>query len=89
MRFGDPECQSLMVRLQSDLLQSLQAQVRGESISLDWSPDPSLTVVLAAKGYPGAYAKGGHIRNLEAVQGAKVFHAGTALKDGQVVSAGA
>lgn len=57
-------------------------------VKLDWSPDPSLTVVLAAKGYPGSYAKGGAINNLQGVEGAKVFHAGTALKDGQVVSAG-
>ena len=88
VRFGDPECQSLMVRLQSDLLESLLAQCRGEDVKLDWSADPSLTVVLAAKGYPGPYAKGGAIHNLEAVTGAKVFHAGTAMKDGQVVSTG-
>lgn len=50
------------MRLRSDLLESVQAQVRGEAVKLDWSPDPSLTVVLAAKGYPGAYAKGGAIR---------------------------
>ena len=89
VRFGDPECQSLMVRLRSDLLESLLAQRRGEDVSLDWSPDPSLTVVLAAKGYPGSYAKGGPIRGLQGVTGAKVFHAGTALKDGEVVAAGA
>lgn len=53
------------------------------------SPDPSLTVVLAAKGYPGSYAKCGIISGLEGVSGAKVFHAGTAMKGGQVVSAGA
>lgn len=88
VRFGDPECQSLMVRLQSDLLESLQAQCRGEEVKLEWSADPSLTVVLAAKGYPGSYAKGGPIRGLEGVTGAKVFHAGTAMKDGQVVSSG-
>jgi phosphoribosylamine--glycine ligase len=88
VRFGDPECQSLMVRLQSDLLESLLAQCRGEDVKLDWSADPSLTVVLAAKGYPGPYAKGGAIRNLEAVTGAKVFHAGTSMRDGQVVSTG-
>ncbi len=58
-------------------------------MQLEWSADPSLTVVLAAKGYPGAYAKGGAIRNLQAVTGAKVFHAGTAMRDGQVVSTGA
>jgi phosphoribosylamine--glycine ligase len=89
VRFGDPECQSLMVRLQSDLLESLLAQCRGEQVQLEWSADPSLTVVLAAKGYPGAYAKGGAIRNLQAVTGAKVFHAGTSMRDGQVVSTGA
>ncbi|GAB4820703.1 hypothetical protein N2152v2_007749 [Parachlorella kessleri] len=89
VRFGDPECQSLMVRLQSDLLESLMAACRGEKdVKLEWSADPSLTVVLAAKGYPGSYAKGSPITNLEAVTGAKVFHAGTAMKDGQVVSAG-
>ena len=88
VRFGDPECQSLMVRLRSDLLQSLQAQCRGEDVALEWSPDPSLTVVLAAKGYPGAYAKGGAIRGLEAVPaGAKVFHAGTATGPDGGVSA--
>ncbi|EFN58527.1 hypothetical protein CHLNCDRAFT_34136 [Chlorella variabilis] len=88
VRFGDPECQSLMVRLQSDLLESMLAQCRGEQVKLEWSADPSLTVVLAAKGYPGPYSKGGAIHNLEAVTGAKVFHAGTSMKDGQVVSTG-
>lgn len=53
-------------------------------VKLEWSANPSLTVVLAAKGYPGSYAKGGAIRGLEGVTGAKVFHAGTAMKDGQV-----
>lgn len=57
-------------------------------VKLEWSADPSLTVVLAAKGYPGPYSKGGAIHNLEAVTGAKVFHAGTSMKDGQVVSTG-
>ena len=50
-------------------------------MKLEWRPDPSLTVVLAARGYPGSYAKGGVIRGLESVSGAKVFHAGTAMKD--------
>jgi phosphoribosylamine--glycine ligase len=88
VRFGDPECQSLMVRLRSDLLETLQGALRGEAIPLEWDPSPSLTVVLAAKGYPGSYAKDSPINGLESVTGAKVFHAGTALKNGQVVSAG-
>lgn len=89
VRFGDPECQSLMVRLQSDLLDALQGALRGEAVPLEWDPNPSLTVVLAAKGYPGSYAKGSPINGLESVTGAKVFHAGTAMQaDGQVVSAG-
>jgi phosphoribosylamine---glycine ligase len=88
VRFGDPECQSLMLRLEGDLLEALTAALRGESTPLEWSDDASLTVVLAAKGYPGSYAKGSPIRGLEAVTGAKVFHAGTALQDGRVVSSG-
>lgn len=89
VRFGDPECQSLIMRLRSDLLESLQAQARGEDVRLEWSPDPALTVVLAANGYPGAYAKGCVITGLEGVAGAKVFHAGTALDaQGRVISAG-
>lgn len=89
VRFGDPECQSLMVRLKSDLVGALTSTLRGEAVALEWDPSPSLTVVLAAKGYPGAYGKGAPIRGLEAVTGAKVFHAGTALDgEGGVVSAG-
>lgn len=88
VRFGDPECQSLMVRLKSDLLEALQAALKGDEVNLEWDPSPSLTVVLAAKGYPGAYNKGSLIENLENVTGAKVFHAGTVLKDGKVLSAG-
>jgi phosphoribosylamine--glycine ligase len=88
VRFGDPECQSLMVRLRSDLLGALGAALRGEDVPLEWAPEPSLTVVLAAKGYPGSYSKGSPIRGLEGVTGAKVFHAGTAMQEGQVVSAG-
>jgi phosphoribosylamine--glycine ligase len=89
VRFGDPECQSLMVRLQSDLLETLQAALRGEAIVLEWDPNPSLTVVVAANGYPGSYAKGTVIRGLETVTNAKVFHAGTDLdENGQVISTG-
>ena len=89
VRFGDPECQSLMVRLKSDLLETLEAALRGEAMELDWDPNPSLTVVVAANGYPGSYAKGTVIEGLETVTGAKVFHAGTDINDqGKVVSTG-
>eukprot|EP00889_Picochlorum_renovo_P000297 jgi/Picre1/27327/NNA_000296.t1 len=70
VRFGDPECQSLMVRMKSDLFQTLDAALKGVSdIDLEWDPNPSLTVVIAAKGYPGSYAKGSVIEGLDAVQG--------------------
>lgn len=89
VRFGDPECQSLMVRLKSDLLETLQAALRGESIDLEWDPNPSLTVVVAANGYPGSYAKGTVIKGLENITSAKVFHAGTDVdENGQVISTG-
>lgn len=88
VRFGDPECQSLMMRLEGDLLDALHSAMHGKSIELEWNPHPALTVVLAAKGYPGSYGKGAVIEGLENVKEAKVFHAGTALKDGLVVSNG-
>jgi phosphoribosylamine--glycine ligase len=91
VRFGDPECQVLMMRLKSDLLPILHASATGtlEKVSAEWSKDPALTVVLASKGYPGAYDKATPIASLpEAGDGAKVFHAGTAMKDGQLVATG-
>lgn len=91
VRFGDPECQVLMMRLKSDLLPILYASATGtlDQVSAEWSEDPALTVVLASKGYPGAYDKATPIASLpEAGDGAKVFHAGTALKDGQLVATG-
>ncbi|MCC8931142.1 phosphoribosylamine--glycine ligase [Rhizobium sp. 'Codium 1'] len=91
VRFGDPECQVLMMRLKSDLLPILYASATGtlEQVSAEWSEDPALTVVLASKGYPASYEKATPITTLpEAGQGAKVFHAGTALKDGQLVATG-
>ncbi|QLF69570.1 phosphoribosylamine--glycine ligase [Peteryoungia desertarenae] len=91
VRFGDPECQVLMMRLKSDLLPILHASATGtlDKVSAEWSEDPALTVVLASKGYPGAYDKATPIASLpEAGDGAKVFHAGTALKDGQLVATG-
>lgn len=91
VRFGDPECQVLMMRLKSDLLPILYASATGtlDQVSAEWSEDPALTVVLASKGYPGVYDKATPIASLpKAGDGAKVFHAGTALKDRQLVATG-
>ena len=91
MRFGDPECQGLMALCASDLTDAMLAATRGRlgDVRLDLRPEAALTVVLAARGYPGEYPKGSVIRGLEGVTGAKVFHAGTARNAaGEVVSAG-
>ena len=97
VRFGDPECQALMARLQSDLLPALLAACEGELAAFDlrFRPDASCAVVMAAKGYPGDIEQGPEgsdvIAGLDraaAVPGALVFHAGTALRGQQVVAAG-
>ena len=94
VRFGDPECQALMVRLRSDLLPALLAACDAELAAFDlrWEALHSLVVVMAARGYPGAYAKGSEIRGLERaaqVPGVQVFHAGTARReDGTLVATG-
>lgn len=93
VRFGDPECQTLMMRLESDLVQMLYAAATGklDAIKPEWSDHPSLCVVMAANGYPGAYKKNTPIRNLETagkVENVQIFHAGTALKDGEIVAVG-
>ena len=82
VRFGDPECQVLMMRLQSDLLQLLLSVCDGRmsSVTIDWYDHAALTVVMAAKGYPGPFSRGSEIRGLTRVTGlpdVKVFHAGT------------
>ena len=90
-RFGDPECQVLMMRLQSDLVPILLACAQGtlEGTEIAFRPETALTVVMAAKGYPGTPEKGGAIALNDAeAEGAKVFHAGTALKDGALVANG-
>ncbi|MDT8880238.1 phosphoribosylamine--glycine ligase [Halomonas saccharevitans] len=91
-RFGDPETQPIMLRLRSDLAELCLAGARGELAGLpcDWEPRPAVGVVLAAGGYPGSYRKGDAIEGLGAAEatGCKVFHAGTAERDGQVVTAG-
>lgn len=84
VRFGDPECQVLMLRLKSDLLSLLLAAAKGDlsGVIPVWSDEAAVTVVMAAKGYPGDYTKGAAIRGLkvaEATSGVTVFHAGTKL----------
>jgi phosphoribosylamine--glycine ligase len=93
VRFGDPECQVLMLRLMSDLVPALLAACDGQlkNFDLRWYPDVALTVVLAAKGYPGAYARGSAIEGLKdaaAVEGVEIFHAGTREQDGQILANG-
>ena len=92
-RFGDPECQVLMMRLEDDLLELLLAVAEGhlaEYARPRSSAQTALTVVLAAQGYPGTPEKGGAIAGLDRAQagGAKIFHAGTALKDGKLIANG-
>jgi phosphoribosylamine---glycine ligase len=100
VRFGDPECQAVLMRLKSDLLDALEAVVdeRLDTVNLEWDPRPAVTVVMASEGYPGHYERGRVINNLEEAErmrDVKVFHAGTALRsdpqlgrDGRVVTDG-
>ena len=93
VRFGDPECQVILARLMDDLLPALMAVCDGElrTISLRFRPVAALGVVMAARGYPGSYAKHTPIGGLDraaALPGVTVFHAGTDVRDGQLVSAG-
>jgi phosphoribosylamine--glycine ligase len=90
VRFGDPECQAVLMRLQSDLFEALDAVVdeRLDTISLQWDPRPSVTVVMASEGYPGHYERDRVINNLEQAErmaDVKVFHAGTALRSGHTL----
>jgi phosphoribosylamine--glycine ligase len=93
VRFGDPECQVLMLRLMSDLVPALGAAHEGmlKTFDLRWYPDAALTVVMAARGYPGAYQKGSVISGLgeaEKVEGVEIFHAGTRDERGHIVANG-
>jgi phosphoribosylamine--glycine ligase len=93
VRFGDPECQALLLRLRSDLLPALLAACDGELATFDlrWTDDAAIAVVLAARGYPGDYARGGRIGGLDeaaAKAGVQVFHAGTATEGNSVVAQG-
>ena len=99
-RFGDPECQAILPRLDGDLLPLLEAVARGSGLptALNWRREASVCVVLASGGYPGAYETGRPIFGLNREWaldpqgglpgGVNVFHAGTALKDGALVTAG-
>ena len=94
VRFGDPECQVLMARLESDLVPLLVAACEGKlaSQTIRWKQDPAMVVVMAAAGYPGSYKKGGVISGFDAanaVPGVKVLHAGTGSdEEGRVIATG-
>ena len=92
-RFGDPETQPLIMRLKGDLVEAMVATCRHrlDEASLQWDPRPSVCVVMASGGYPGSYEKGFEIAGInqaEALGEVKVFHAGTATKDGKLVTSG-
>jgi len=92
-RFGDPECQVLMMRLGAQALDLLLAAAEGrlDQTQVNWADDHAITVVMAAKGYPGSYEKGTAIKGLDALPEDSmnmVFHAGTSVKDGQLVATG-
>ena len=92
-RFGDPECQVLMMRLGAQALDLLLACAEGrlDQARVNWADDHALTVVMAAKGYPGPYAKGSVIRGLDTLpetSSQMVFHAGTTERDGQITATG-
>ena len=93
VRFGDPECEVLMMRMRSDLLPALIAARDGEldQVDLRWHAEPAITVIMAAKGYPDAPEKGSEIRNLDAAakeKGVVVFHAGTKAEGDRIVANG-
>ncbi|HQZ12627.1 MAG TPA: phosphoribosylamine--glycine ligase [Devosia sp.] len=92
VRFGDPECQVLMMRLKSDVLDLLEATARGDLSQVDpqWTDEPALTVVLATRGYPVSAMKGSIIRGAEGQDSAKlkIFHAGTARQGNHIVANG-
>lgn len=92
-RFGDPECQVLMMRMSSDIVPLLLATANGtlSDHTVEWTDDSALSVVLAAKGYPAAYTKGTVIKNLDAAasgENIEIFHAGTKIQDDNIVAVG-
>jgi phosphoribosylamine---glycine ligase len=92
-RFGDPECQVLMLRMMSDIVPALLACADGQlkNFSLRWYDDVAITVIMATRGYPGDYGKGSRIDGLDEaakVEGVEIFHAGTKLIDGHITANG-
>jgi len=93
VRFGDPECQVILMRLTSDLLPALMATADGSlsNMTLEWRDEVALSVVMATCGYPGSYDKGSSIGNLDtagAPENVTIFHAGTAQKDAEILATG-
>ena len=93
VRFGDPECQVLMMRLKDDIVALMLAAADGtlDAMSVRWWPEAALTVVMAAKGYPGAVEKGSEIKGLDAaaaLEGVEIFHAGTKRDNGRILANG-
>jgi phosphoribosylamine--glycine ligase len=92
-RFGDPETQPILMRLESDLVEAFEASIQGHTSEGDfrWSPDASVCVVMSAGGYPGTFEAGKRIDGLEdaaKIEGIKVFHAGTSKRDGVYYTSG-
>jgi phosphoribosylamine--glycine ligase len=92
-RFGDPETQAILMRLESDLLEAIEATLDGRlnRVELRWNARPAVCVVMASGGYPGDYEKGKAVTGLEragALPCVKVFHAGTSRRDQEIVTAG-
>ena len=92
-RFGDPETQPILMRLESDLVEAIEASIQGRTSEGDfrWSPDASVCVVMSSGGYPGTFEAGKPIDGLEdaaKIEGVKVFHAGTSKRDGAYYTAG-
>ncbi len=93
VRFGDPECQVLMMRMKSDIVPALIASVKGDvdKVEMTWHEQAALTVVMAAKGYPGSYNKNTEISNLDQAasdENTYIFHAGTKKTDGKILATG-
>ncbi len=89
-RFGDPETQVVLPRLKTDLVDIMQAVIdeRLDEIEIEWEDNAAVCVVMASGGYPVSYKKGYEITGLDGVDGVTVFHAGTAVKDGKIVTSG-
>jgi phosphoribosylamine--glycine ligase len=86
-RFGDPETEVVLPRLKSDIYDLFNAAIDGIDCATEWSEEALLGVVMASKGYPGSYAKGAVIEGVDGLE-SKVYHMGTAQKDGKLVTAG-